>query len=135
MDARLPALETARPEIADRLTKPAAQSEQFAAREDVAALRGERFKTIDAPTGKLVTLTDLSFGTALVAAVHCIARNAHRPAASSIPRAGSVVFRPRRCMHRSIGAERLPDAPRLCRQRRNSGKTHPQSCCVARCWE
>ncbi|MHA6819998.1 hypothetical protein ACQUKI_00370 [Ralstonia pseudosolanacearum] len=58
MDARLPALETARPEIADRLTKPAAQSEQFAAREDVAALRGERFKTIDAPTGKLVPLTD-----------------------------------------------------------------------------
>ncbi|MHA6894387.1 hypothetical protein ACQUJT_09870 [Ralstonia pseudosolanacearum] len=53
MGARLPALETALPEIADRLYKPAAQSEQFAAREDVAALRGERLKTIDDPTGKL----------------------------------------------------------------------------------
>ncbi|CBJ36490.1 conserved protein of unknown function [Ralstonia solanacearum CMR15] len=135
MGARLPALETALPEIADRLTQPKARSEQFAAREDVAALRGERLKTIDAPTWKRGTLTDLSFGTALAAAVHCIAKNAHRPAASSIPRAGLVVFRPRRCMRRSIGAGRPPDAPRLCRQRRNSGKTHPQSCCVARCWE
>ncbi|WP_231671734.1 hypothetical protein [Ralstonia pseudosolanacearum] len=135
MGARLQALETALPEFADRLTKPEAWSEQFAAREDVAALRSERLKTIDAPTWNRITLTCLLVRYSVVAALHCIARNAHRPAASSIPRASSVVFRRRPRMHRSIGAGRPPDAPRLCRQRRNSGKTHPQSCCVARCWE
>ncbi|BCL85237.1 hypothetical protein ACNRD9_03195 [Ralstonia pseudosolanacearum] len=76
MDARLPALETALPEIADRLSKPEARSEQFAAREDVAALRGERIKTIGDPTWNRTTLTCL-----LVRYSAGSGGNAHRPAA------------------------------------------------------
>nr|CUV20013.1 conserved protein of unknown function [Ralstonia solanacearum] len=56
MDARLPALETALPEIAGRLAKPEARSEQFAAREDIAALLGARLKTIGDPTWSRITL-------------------------------------------------------------------------------